>query len=106
VFEGDSENIVDEMDITEDDRDFNSSWDFILHRLSCWNFWSLVFNNKVDPIFWLLFSFVVIIPSIFFRTLDIFFIIGKKMRIHDSDFPAFIRKLYDVNYVSHKNPNM
>ena len=33
--EGDSENIVDEMDITEDDRDFYSSWDFVLHRLSC-----------------------------------------------------------------------
>ena len=47
--------------------------------------------------FWLLFSFFVIVPSIFFRTLDLFFIIGKKMRIHDSDFPEFIRKLYDIN---------
>ena len=56
-----------------------------------------------DPVFWLLFSFFVIVPSIFFRTLDIFFIIGKKMRIHDSDFPEFIRKLYDINYSVESN---
>ena len=51
-----------------------------------------------DPVFWLIFSFVVIIPPIFFRTLDIFVFIGKKMRLHDSDFPIFIRKLYDFEY--------
>lgn len=62
----------------------------------CSQFAFTICNFYGDPVFWLLFSFVIIAPSIFFSALDIYFMIGKKMRIHDSDFPVFIRKLYDI----------
>ena len=43
-----------------------------------------VLYGAVD--FWLAISFIIMVPIMFFRLLDIYVIIGKKMRIHDYDF--------------------
>jgi hypothetical protein len=36
--------------------------------------------------FWLAMSFIIMVPIIFIRTLDVYVLIGKKMGIHDYDF--------------------